>query len=329
MSDIDIIITWVDGEDKAWIDKKNIYSKNKTLSTDDGVQRYRDMGTLKYLFRGIENNMPWVNRIFFITEGHLPSWINVEAKKLKIVNHSDYIPKEYLPTFNSHTIELNFHRIKELSNKFIYFNDDMFPINPISKDEFFCKGIPVGLPIITPLVPDETSDFKHILINNMKVINTNFSMKEVMKKNKCKWFSYKCGKDILRNIIFSFWPVFLGFKTFHMPIPFVKETFREVWEKEYDVMHETSMHKFRDYSNVNPWLIQYWQYMKGDFYPKKNKGIYLSLSDVGRLREVLNGDKYNLLCLNDDEKVTDFEKNKKNVCDLFEKKLPVKSKYEL
>lgn len=70
------------------------------------------MGYLKYWFRGVEKYAPWVHKIYFVTCGQKPDWLNENHDKLVLVNHEDYIPHEYLPTFSSHTIELNFHRIK-------------------------------------------------------------------------------------------------------------------------------------------------------------------------------------------------------------------------
>ena len=119
---IDFVIIWVDGNDPKWLKEKNKYIK---LDGDKTKNRFRDWKNLQYIFRGIEQFMPWVNKIFFITWGHLPKWLNINSKKIEIVNHKDFIPKEYLPTFNSNVIEINLHRIKNLSNKFILFNDDI------------------------------------------------------------------------------------------------------------------------------------------------------------------------------------------------------------
>jgi hypothetical protein len=97
---------------------------------------------MKYFFRGVEKFAPWVNNVFFVTFGHYPTWLNLKHPKLKFIKHEDYIPKRYLPTFNSHTIELNYHRINELSNHFVYFNDDMFIINHMNQSDFFENGVP-------------------------------------------------------------------------------------------------------------------------------------------------------------------------------------------
>ena len=108
---IDIVILWVDGEDKEWQKEKEKYMN---LRGDAGKNRFRDCDNLQYLFRGIDKFAPWVNKIFFITWGHLPKWLDVNNEKIRVIKHEDYIPKEYLPTFNSNVIELNLHRIEEL-----------------------------------------------------------------------------------------------------------------------------------------------------------------------------------------------------------------------
>ena len=68
---------------------------------------------------------------------HLPKWLKEEHPKLHIVRHEDFIPAEFLPTFSSHPIEWNFHRIEWLTENFVYFNDDMFLIKKSFSGRFF------------------------------------------------------------------------------------------------------------------------------------------------------------------------------------------------
>lgn len=140
-SPIDFVIPWVDGSDPEWIKEKNRYLPS-AANGDDSPVRYRDWDNLRYWFRGVEKNAPWVNRIHFVTWGHILKLLNVNHPKLHIVRHSDYIPSKYLPTFNSHTIELNFHRIPGLADQFVYFNDDIFIMKPMRSQDFFCKSLP-------------------------------------------------------------------------------------------------------------------------------------------------------------------------------------------
>ena len=114
MEKIDFVILWVDGSDEKWLKEKNKYTN---IKGDASINRFRDFGNLQYLFRGIEKYADFVNNIFFITWGHIPSWLNVNHPKLKIIRHDQFIPNKYLPTFNSNVIELNLHRIKDLSEQ--------------------------------------------------------------------------------------------------------------------------------------------------------------------------------------------------------------------
>lgn len=115
---------------------KNLENKEINAKSANNDARFRDYDTFKYWFRAIEKNATWVNRIYLVTCGHLPKWLNVQHPKLTVVKHSDFIPEAYLPTFSSDTIALNLHRIKGLSENFVYFNDDMFLINPTKSTDF-------------------------------------------------------------------------------------------------------------------------------------------------------------------------------------------------
>jgi hypothetical protein len=134
---IDFIIPWVDSSDPGWRKEFNEYKRIKEHDADKS--NFRNWDNFHYWFRGVEKFAPWVNKIHFVTWGHLPKWLNPEHPKLNIINHEDYIPSEYLPTFSPQTIELNFHRIKKLSNEYVYFNDDTFLIDHVKKDDFFKK----------------------------------------------------------------------------------------------------------------------------------------------------------------------------------------------
>ena len=125
---IDIVLAWVDGSDPVWREekRKRMEEQGISVNVDDREDRYRDWDLMRYWFRGIEKFAPWIRKIHFVTWGHLPEWMDVANPKLHIVNHKDYIPEKYLPTFNSNVIEMNFYRIEGISEDFIYFNDDMF-----------------------------------------------------------------------------------------------------------------------------------------------------------------------------------------------------------
>ena len=135
---IDFVVTWVDGNDPVWQEAKSHYAP---ADADIRAARYRDWEQLKYWFRAVEKYAPWVNKIHFVTFGHLPKWLNIDNPKLHIVKHEDFIPKEYLPVFNSTAIEIYLHCIPGLSENFVYFNDDFYLMKPSQPEDFLLSFI--------------------------------------------------------------------------------------------------------------------------------------------------------------------------------------------
>ena len=127
---IDFVITWVDNEDSKWRKEFEYYSAKEGKAINTDACRYRDWDTLRYWFRGVEIFAPWVNKIFFVTYGHLPKWLNTDNPKLVIVKHEEFIPAEYLPTFNSNTIEFFFHKIRNMDYIILFSHfDPLFLLN--------------------------------------------------------------------------------------------------------------------------------------------------------------------------------------------------------
>lgn len=325
---IDIVMPWVDGDDPDWLATKNEYSPNH--SSDDGINRYRDWNLLRFWFRGIEKYMPWVNQIHFVTWGHTPEWLNKSNSKLNIVNHKDYIPREYLPVFSSHPIELNMHRIEGLSEQFIYFNDDTYVVDSLSPEHFFENGLPVDTVTEVPL-RFNPGGIDHIIGNDMMVINKNFDKAKVIKEQRKKWFSLKSVKTTVKNLYMKPVKGFSAFDNPHLPLPFLKETFRSVWEKEEKILVETSSHRFRDNSDVNSWLFRYWQFTTGMFSQGNGpKGRFFSIGkDDNLIEDALLNKRYKMVCLSDDDKNLDFEEEKKKLESLFEMIFPEKSSFEI
>ena len=171
---IDIIITYVNGNDEIWRNKRNRYECSK--NGDGSVVRYRDWENLKYIFRGIERYAPWVRKVFLVTDHQTPDWVDPECDKLVLVNHEDYIPEEYLPTFNTNTIENNFHRIKDLSEQFIVFNDDCFFLQQVEPQDFFLKGQPQAMFMEYPVGCRGGNEvFPRLLLNNFIVLGKYFT----------------------------------------------------------------------------------------------------------------------------------------------------------
>lgn len=133
---IDLVVPYVDFTDINWI--KTAKKNNIDYSE---IVRFRGQGDFfKYFFRGIDKNLPWINQIFLIVQSksQVPKWLNL--KNIKVVLHEDFIPKQFLPLYNSCTIEMFLGNIKELSEQFLYFNDDMYVLRELTPSDFFEEG---------------------------------------------------------------------------------------------------------------------------------------------------------------------------------------------
>ena len=338
---VDAVVLWVDGGDPVWIAEKNKHLGKTESTIDASAVRYRDWGILKYWFRAIEKNMSWINRVFFVTNGQFPEWLNLKCSKLRFVRHSDYMPEEYLPTFSANPIELNLHRIDDLSEHFVFFNDDMFVMNAVEESDFFQNGLPkypASLHSIVPLSGKSEEIMSHIYVNDMTLINKNFNIKELRKNGKI-WFNpVKVG---LRNALISAFLAnhngYVGFYNHHLPVPFRKSTLQEVWRKEGKVLHETSMNKFRSATDVNQYLFRYWELARQSFVPiqERKLGRYFVIhNDIEELKNILEDYKGKMICLNDsdiDDACDDetFNSIRSELVNDFQSKFPEKSIFEL
>lgn len=325
--EIDAVILWVNGDDPEWQKVKSKYSPQK--DSDDRVNRYRDWGLLPYWFRGIEKFAPFIRKVHFVTFGHLPDFLNTDCEKLNIVKHDDYMPNEYLPTFSSHPIELNLHRIDDLAEHFVYFNDDMYLIRPAKREDFFKNGLPKDQLCEVPFrfFP---GGIDHIIGNDMALINKNFDKKKVIEENFGKYFPLNSPKTLLSNLYMSPSKGFSEFQNPHQPYNLLKSVFNDVWNAEGDFLNETSLHKFRSDADCNIWLMRYWQFCTGKFTPAaKISGQFFSIDrDDDEIIDAIVNQKYNTVCLSDDSVSLDFDKEKDILIKAFNKILPEKCCFE-
>lgn len=140
--DIDVVYTWVDGTDDEWLSRKRaaLEALAHEPLTEDAAADLRFVGhdELRYSLRSIEQYAPWVRHIWIVTDQQRPGWLREDHPRITIVDHRDIAPPDaVLPTFNSHAIEANLHRIDGLAEHFLYFNDDVFLSSFVPPDLFF------------------------------------------------------------------------------------------------------------------------------------------------------------------------------------------------
>lgn len=152
---IDIVITWVDGQDKELAEKRKRYALSDELKYDDvgGAARYASIGEIKWCIASINRFAPWVHKIYIVTDSQDPHVIPFLESNfpngfipIEIVDHRQIFVgyEQFLPTFNSLSIETMLWRIPGLSRHFIEMNDDLMFGAPVSPEDFFAaEGIPV------------------------------------------------------------------------------------------------------------------------------------------------------------------------------------------
>lgn len=145
---VDIVYLWCDGADPLFVKKKeellrktNYAPIGKDLISD---VRFVEHNELLYSLRSVHKNLPWINHIFIVTDNQRPKWLK-NHPQITIIDHKQIIPLNLLPTFNSCVIETYIDKIPNLSEHFLYMNDDVFITQRLNKNDFFDEN---GLPIV-------------------------------------------------------------------------------------------------------------------------------------------------------------------------------------
>ena len=293
---MDAVITYVNGADPLWLEAR---AKRGGADCSGMDYRFRDWGTLKYLLRGIERYMPFVSNVFLVvadTPGQIPEWASA---RLKTVRHRDIIPAGLLPTFNSCTIEMFLHRIEGLDERFIYFNDDMFPVGPCSPDDFFEKG-----GIVTGFSP-------HLLAANLY-------------KRQCRVSSEMARRAAGRP------PAPWFIRPQHTCSPMLKSVSEEVFGLCSDRIIPL-LTPFRSACNPNQYLFLDYLYFTGRARRRRMSSRMLStaLHSASSLSEDIRQPSSKIVCINDvnmEEAV--FLEKRDAVLAAFEAILPEKSRFE-
>lgn len=334
---IDIIVTWVDGNDPIWLEEKKrcLQKQNMYEKKSDSNIRFESWDNLQYWFRAIEKFLPWFHNIIFVTYGHVPSFLKTEHPRLKIVKHEDYIPAEYLPTFNSNTIEMNFHRISQLSENFILFNDDFFPLQPIEETYYF-RGDQVCDEAVENIIT--TASFgpvanmaRYTQVNNMFIINKYFQKKDVQSKNWDKWYCEDYGELLDRTKSLQYWYDFPGFHDPHMASAMKKSVLAHLWEIEEKALDTASRNHFRAYTDITQYLVRYWQLCTGEFFPRRTLGKlrFVDMQNYQEIAKEIAEQKWQMISLNENCTPDEFEVIKREVNAAFERILPEKSSFEI
>ena len=330
---IDFVITWGSNDDPEWRKQYAYYSAKAGRNVDSSVYRYRSWDMLHFLFRGIDKFAPWVNKVYFITNANPPKWMNTKHPKLVVLHDKDVVPEQYMPTFSCFPIEFNFHRIEGLSEKFVYFCDDMFILDHVDPTHFFKKGLPCDIGIMSAICHYKPYIYDNCCFMAKALVNMHFEKKKVVKENIFKWYPITIPKAALRNLMYVLLHRFHGFAMNHLPQIYLKKTYDEIWHYCKEDLERTCNSKFRSYGDVSPTLIRYWQLASGNFTPchvyKYGRVFFLSDDNISESVDCICRQQKRIICLNDGEHVTHFEDYKKRLLHAFEQILPEKCSFEL
>jgi hypothetical protein len=137
--DIDVVFSWVDGTDPALSSCRAPLLARAVLGDGDETDaRTRQIDELRYALRSVDQNAPWVRRVFIATDSRLPDWLISDHPRVCVVRAAEHFSDpSALPTFNSHAVESQLHHIDGLAEHFLYCNDDMFFGRPVAPSMFF------------------------------------------------------------------------------------------------------------------------------------------------------------------------------------------------
>jgi hypothetical protein len=234
--EIDAVYLWVDGSDPKWLERKGEHS-GKSDSHGTSASRFTSRNELYFSIATLLRNAPWINRIWLVTDGQTPD-LGELADKVTIVDHREFIPAEYLPTFNSHVITSHLHRIKGLAEHFLYLNDDILFGRPLLPTVWFDS---VGRPIV----------------RYTRTTLPGFSVDQPDVIHRARQQTVKLALDAgLRVSTRSIQ---------HGPHPMRKSVMQQMWKQFGPALEATSRNRFRTDEDVVPeWLHNFVSYSAGD-----------------------------------------------------------------
>ncbi|MFI5934644.1 stealth family protein [Actinoplanes sp. NPDC051494] len=310
---IDVVYTWVDGDDPDWVERKNAslaamgQQQINTIATN--ASRFVSRDELRYSLRSIVSYAPWVRRIFLVTDDQVPAWLDDSDPRITVVSHREIFGDTgVLPTFNSHAIESRLHRIPGLAEHFIYFNDDMFLGRPVTPDAFFhANGIAKFFQSRAQLEAGPATVFDAPVT--------------AAGKNNRRHVAERFGRGITQ-------------KMQHVPYPLQKSVLQEIEQALPAEVQATSEHPFRHPGDLSiPSSLQhYWSFLTKRAVPGTIKYTYADLAHPStpvQLTYLLARRHCDVFCLNDtDSAAVALSEQAAMMADFLPQYFPFRSPFE-
>jgi hypothetical protein len=278
---VDVVYTWVDGEQPEMRAKRARYQERGTaeiLDKETNASRYTSHDELKYSLRSLAMYADFIRHIYIVTDGQKPHWLDERAPGITVVDHRDIFPQGVLPVFNSHAIETRLHHIPGLSEHYLYFNDDVFVGRRVTAEHFFHGSGLMKIPVSPLKIGVGKPHAEETATNSAS-------------KNVRRLLLEKFGRMTTNNFM-------------HTPLPQQRGALRALEELFAEDVRRTTASRFRspqDIAMTSPLLYQY-ALMTGRGVPGKYSFRYVNISRPDaerRLADLRRNRRFDFFCLND------------------------------
>ena len=289
---VDLVILWVDGSDPAFAKSRQQWATCLGCGAAEANHeaRFIQQDELRYVFRSVEQNLSWVSRVVLVTNGQVPSWLNLSHPKLRVLFHDEFMPAEVLPTFNSCAIEAALPLWEGLSEHFLLANDDMFVFRKTARKFFF------------PTVC-QVNNYR-----NFSAVPLNYQASLYRKQ---LWSTYL----LLKKERLSLSPEeFVHYEPHHNIDAYLKSICRKTWQTFLQPLTQTVQHRFRSPQDVSRYIFAAMSVLAGKGKWKKTYKIHhwKSSSCVFELGQNyaagIQRFRPHLVCLNDSESASEVDR---------------------
>lgn len=308
---IDLVYYWVDGNDPVWQAKRNAFIGKESPNDERNCKgRYANNDELKYSLRSVEMYAPWIRKIFIVTDNQVPEWLDTSNPKVQIIDHTEILPAESLPCFNSCLIGHYVYRIPGLSEHFLIANDDTFINQEVKPEDFFT---PSGFPIIW--------------LRRKPFRRLRWYWREKVRQKPLSY--YRKTIDRASRLVHAKYGIYYTGMPHHNIIACSKSNCQhvaeEVMRNEFQANHKNHMRSDNDVQNI---VFSYVALAEGHGEMRYVTSKESMLVYIYKKKDYEALEKYHpvLFCMNDSERATDSDRVKEKA--YLEKLFPNKSRFE-
>lgn len=233
---IDAVITWVNGSSTEHTRKRQLYMAQAVKPLHENAvnpHRWVCNDEILYCVQSIDNYAPWTRHIWIVVDHETPDLSTLSdalRAKVRFAFHRDIFAgfEHALPTFNSLAIESMIWRIADLSERFLYFNDDVF--------------------LTAPLAPGDVFDGASPVLRGKWVDHSAMLTDPALRRDPAK---YNYVMQLNAAMLMGFDPARL-FAAAHVVHPLRRSKMADLFERLPDAFANNIRHRFRDLSQFLP-----------------------------------------------------------------------------